>query len=70
VSEVEFYNSHEGWERSHVDETPPPDDWRWRVRARNGEIVASGEGYTRKEDAVRGFKAAAMAMLEAVTEFI
>jgi uncharacterized protein YegP (UPF0339 family) len=24
----------------------PRQDWRWHLRARNGEIVASGEGYT------------------------
>lgn len=35
---------------------------RWRLRAANGEIVATGEGYTRPEDAARGFKAARRAM--------
>lgn len=35
--------------------------WRWRVRAGNGEIVATGESYTRREDAVRGFHDAAEA---------
>ena len=29
-------------------------EWRWRVRAENGEIVAEGESYTRKHDALRG----------------
>lgn len=24
--------------------------WYWRLRARNGEMIASGEGYNRKED--------------------
>lgn len=29
-------------------------EWRWRRKARNGEIIAtSGEGYTRKDDAER-----------------
>lgn len=29
-------------------------EWRWRMRARNGKIVAdSGEGYRRKQGAVR-----------------
>ncbi len=29
--------------------------WRWRLRARNGEIVAeSGEGYVRREDCEHG----------------
>jgi uncharacterized protein YegP (UPF0339 family) len=29
-------------------------DYRWRLKAGNGEIVASGEGYTRMADAERG----------------
>ncbi len=29
--------------------------WRWRLRARNGEIIAeSGEGYVRREDCEHG----------------
>lgn len=28
-------------------------EWRWRLRAGNGEIVAAGESYTRREDAER-----------------
>lgn len=28
--------------------------WRWRVKARNGEIVAASEGYATKGNAVRG----------------
>ena len=43
-------------------------DWRWRVRADNGEIVASGEGYTRREDAERGYRAARDAMINATFE--
>jgi hypothetical protein len=27
--------------------------WRWRLIGANGEIVAQGEGYTRKADAYR-----------------
>lgn len=27
--------------------------WYWRLRAGNGRIVADGEGYTRRHDAVR-----------------
>lgn len=38
---------------------------RWRVRAGNGEIVASGEAYTRAEDAERGFLDAASAVITA-----
>lgn len=30
--------------------------WRWHVKAANGEIVAEGESYTREEDAVRGLQ--------------
>lgn len=29
------------------------DGWRWRLKAANGEIVATGEAHTRKRDAVR-----------------
>jgi uncharacterized protein YegP (UPF0339 family) len=32
------------------------DGWRWRLKARNGRIVAdSGEAYTRERDAVKAF---------------
>lgn len=31
-------------------------EWRWRLRGANGEIQASGEGYTRKADALRGVR--------------
>ncbi len=27
--------------------------WRWRLKAANGEIIASGESYHNKEDAVK-----------------
>ena len=40
----------------------PKGEWRWRLRAANGETIASGEGYTREEScnhAIRLFKAAA-----------
>ncbi len=29
-------------------------EWRWRLRAANGQIVASGEGYKTKAGAKRG----------------
>ena len=29
------------------------DGWRWRLRARNGRIIAQGESHTRKRDAER-----------------
>lgn len=32
-------------------------EWRWRLRHRNGEIIASsGEGYTRKHNAQKGLR--------------
>jgi uncharacterized protein YegP (UPF0339 family) len=34
-----------------------PGDWRWRLRARNGRIVAEGgEGYKRATDLVKSVK--------------
>lgn len=30
--------------------------WRWRLRAANGEIIASGEAHTTRADAVRAFR--------------
>lgn len=41
--------------------------WYWRLRARNGEIVADGaEGYTRRGDARRAAIRAQKIMAEAV----
>lgn len=35
--------------------TDTADQWRWRLKAANGRIVAtSGEGYVNKADAVHG----------------
>ena len=31
--------------------------WYWRRRSSNGEIIATGEGYTRTNDAIEGAKA-------------
>ena len=28
--------------------------YRWRLKSRNGLVLASGEGYTRKQDVLRG----------------
>lgn len=33
------------------------DGWRWRLRARNGEVIASGEAYKSKRGAARGVAA-------------
>ena len=30
------------------------DGWRWRVKGKNGEIVASGEAYSSRSSALRG----------------
>lgn len=40
-------------------------EWRWRLKAANGEIVATGEGHTREVDAMRAYLAASRAMAEA-----
>lgn len=33
------------------------DEWRWRLRHRNGNTIAtSGEGYTRKHNALKGLQ--------------
>ena len=32
-------------------------DWRWHLKAANGEIVAQGEGYVTKAGALRGVRA-------------
>ena len=34
-----------------------PDGWRWRLKSANGEIVASGENYVRKQGALSGVAA-------------
>lgn len=41
----------------------------WRLRAANNEIVATGEAYTSREDAKRGFIDAASTFNEAVIEW-
>jgi uncharacterized protein YegP (UPF0339 family) len=45
MSEFEIYD----------DKTPGPGEFRWRLRADNGEIIAdSGEGYKAKADCQHG----------------
>jgi uncharacterized protein YegP (UPF0339 family) len=58
MSRVEIY-------QSDNDMGAPSEEWRWRVKAGNNEIVASGEGYGSKRDATRGFIDAYDAMREA-----
>jgi uncharacterized protein YegP (UPF0339 family) len=38
--------------------------WYWRLRARNGEIVAQSEGYTRRESAEDTLRMIAKAKIE------
>lgn len=35
----------------------PKPQWYWRLKGKNGEIVAQGESYTRKADCLRAVKA-------------
>lgn len=44
-------------------------NWGWRLKAKNGETVASGEGYKRKADAVHAVKLV-MASGEASVEVV
>ncbi len=39
--------------------------WRWRLKAGNGEVVATGEEYASKDGAVRGCEAVARAAADA-----
>jgi uncharacterized protein YegP (UPF0339 family) len=43
-------------------------EWRWRLQAANGEIIAQSEGYTRREDAERGLTTAKEVSAEADLE--
>ena len=52
MPEVEFYEDGES-------------QWRWRVKAGNGEVVATGESHTRERDAVRAFLNAATLLEDA-----
>ena len=38
------------------------DGYRWRLKAANGRVVASGEAYWRRADAIRAAKAVLTAM--------
>jgi len=44
-------------------------EWRWRLRAANGQIIAtSGEGYTRKADVERAIDTVVHAFTECEIE--
>lgn len=40
-------------------------EWSWRLKAANGEVVATGEGYRDRSDALRGFHDMAAAVTAA-----
>jgi uncharacterized protein YegP (UPF0339 family) len=40
-------------------------EWRWRLIARNGEIVATGEGYKTRNGAIRGTESMRRAAVQA-----
>lgn len=42
-------------------------EWRFRLKAGNGEIVATGEGYSNRAAAIRGTEAVKRAATEAPT---
>lgn len=44
-------------------------DWAWRLRSANGKVQASGEGYTRHCDVLRGVAAFKRAAALAVVKF-
>lgn len=44
-------------------------EWRWRVKHSNGRILAdSGEGYSRKSDAKKGFERLAASIIKTSNE--
>lgn len=44
------------------------DEYRWRLKAANGEIVASGEAYASRNGAVKGIRAVRRAALLATVK--
>ncbi|MGB3008940.1 MAG: DUF1508 domain-containing protein [Candidatus Saccharimonadales bacterium] len=44
---------------------PSKNGYRWRLKAGNGEVVATGEEYSSKSGAVKGCEAVARASAEA-----
>ena len=46
----------------HFEVYRAEDGWRWRLKAANGRIVATGEAHSRKRDAERAIRTAAMAV--------
>ncbi len=44
------------------------DGWRFRIKAGNGEVVATGEAYSSEDGAKKGVEAVARAVNEAIDE--
>ena len=53
---VEVYRGSVGCSNPRCDLAHYAGDYRWRVRAGNGEIVGQGEGHPRKANAVEAAK--------------
>lgn len=49
--------------RFHVEQARDG-SWRWNLAAKNGRILCSGEGHTRKQDAVRATQTVRRTILE------
>lgn len=58
------FEVYEGWWRNRPKGSKSGPEWRWRLFAKNGEIIASGEGFTRERDANRAVRA----VIRAVTQ--
>lgn len=48
--------------RFQYGKSPTDGQWYWRVRSRNSEIVAQGEGYKRKAGVIKVWKLLALNM--------
>lgn len=57
----EFYKAWPAPEGETPFDGPP--QWRWRLRATNGEVVASGEGFVDKGGVLDGIQAVVGAVL-------
>lgn len=49
----------------HIAIYRSPNGWRWRLVGGNGEVIASGEGYSTKSNARRGARTMQRAAMEA-----
>lgn len=60
-AQVEFYQVTPGY-----PDVDGPKEWRWRLKAGNNEIVASGEGHATERDADRAFRTMVVAAVRAL----